>query len=144
MKNLKDIIQERLHINKDTNAIFNEILEEGEECKFKDIDIYKTNCRIPKVISDRTLINEINKYFSDNDLVFLVTKKFNDTLDNNKILEDIKPDKKAIMQKVYSITGRVGFYIKNVPSINGICLIKNFFGKKIAIEKTQYIFKINQ
>lgn len=144
MKNLKDIIQERLHINKDTNAMFNEILEEGEECKFKDIDIYKTNCRNPKVIGDRTLINEINKYFNDDDKVFLVTKKYGDTLDNNTVWEDIKPDKKPIMQKVYSITGKVGFYIKNVPSINGICLIKKFFGTKIGIVKTQYIFKINQ
>ena len=34
------------------------------------------------------------------------------------------------MQKVYSVTCRVGFYIKKIPSINGICLIKKFFDKK--------------
>ena len=45
------------------------------------------------------------------------------------------------MQKVYSVTGRVGFYIKKIPSINGICLIKKFFDKKNSIEKR--IFRMN-
>ena len=79
MKNLKDIIlehfeysnfsilghvenpnfsiYERLHINKDIKPIFNEILDEYEECKFKDINIYKTNRVNNKPIEDKTLIN---------------------------------------------------------------------------------------
>ena len=163
MKNLKDIIlehfeysnfsilghvenpnfsiYERLHINKDIKPIFNEILDEYEECKFKDINIYKTNRVNNKPIEDKTLINEISKYFDDDDLVFLVTKKYGDPL-NSEILKNLKYNKKPIMQKVYSVTCRVGFYIKKIPSINGICLIKKFFDKKNIIEKTQYIIKI--
>ena len=72
---------------------------------------------------------------------FQLLKKYGDTL-NSEILKDLKYNKKPIMQKVYSVTCRVGFYIKKVPSINGICLIKKFFDKKNSIEKTQYIIKI--
>ena len=141
MKQINKYIQERLHINKDIKPIFNEILDEYEECKFKDINIYKTNRINNKPIEDKTLINEISKYFDDEDLVFLITKKYGDTL-NSEILKNLKYNKKPIMQKVYSVTCRVGFYIKKIQSINGICLIKKFFDKKNSIEKTQYIIKI--
>ena len=140
MKQISYYIVERLHINKDIKPIFNEILDEYEECKFKDINIYKTNRVNNKPIEDKTLINEISKYFDDEDLVILVTKKYGDPL-NSEILKNLKYNKKPIIYKSYSVTSRVAFCIKKVPSINGICLIKKFFDKKNSIEKTQYIIK---
>ena len=68
MKQINKYIQERLHINKDIKPIFNEILDEYEECKFKDINIYKTNRINNKPIEDKTLINEISKYFDDEEI----------------------------------------------------------------------------
>ena len=53
MKQINKYIQERLHINKDIKPIFNEILDEYEECKFKDINIYKTNRINNKPIEDK-------------------------------------------------------------------------------------------
>ncbi len=146
MKQINNYILERLHITKDTQPTldFKTIFKEGEECKFKDIDIYKT--RSNKNIDDLLLHEQISKYFNDDDDVWVIHEKQQipnmiGGIKNEEICYDLSMHKKGLMQKVYMVTGHCGFYIKDVPSINAICLMKKLFGFTVNCDETIYIFK---
>ena len=169
MKNLIDIIQEKLNSNSgifleklnNNSGIFLEKLKLGKDTKieddytsefgkgilttFKNCDIYKI-CRygmktLYQEFKDSQLKGIINKYFNDNDKVWLVTE--------SKKIDSEMPAKLALSLEhtsdIYTITDyhyyQQGYHLKKLEN-DQIVLIIRYYRADHKLWQTKWLFKI--
>ena len=158
MKNLIDIILEKLVINKNSKIKKEFSKEEYEKyfkinngsiCSFESVKKTIHNCRKLSSDQETKLIDDLKKYFKDDDNLFYKYRKA--TIEYTKlpenIEEQIKPSIKPLYQKVF-YAKNIGFYVKELKNPKAIVLIIKFFYSRSGlpeygpIREWQYYFKM--
>lgn len=150
MNNLYQYIFEKLKINKDSksnnkSSQYRIMYGIGEIKLFKDCNIYKIEKYGSKKSSleynDNSLKQLIDKYFNDNDKIWLVTET--EKIDSNmsaKTALDIHHTK-SIFQKINLIDYQQGYYLKELEN-HQLVLIIRYFRKSGKLWQTKWLFKI--
>ena len=141
MKDLNNYIIEKILISKNTpKQIDYNKFGEGVEKKFNECNIYKKNS---KHISDYKLKDDIDKYFNDNDDVFVITEMCADR-NNSKVNDDFRKiirETRGVWQHVYLLDMQRGYYLKIIDNVP-ILVIKDFYKTIGKLKQTQYIIKL--
>ena len=150
MKQLNNFILEKLKITKDSksnnkSSQYRIMYGNGEIKLFKDCNIYKVEKYGSKKSSleydDDSLKQLIDKYFDDNDKIWLVTET--EKIDSNmsaKIALDINKIK-SIFQKINLMDYQQGYYLKELED-HQLVLIIRYFRKSGKLWQTKWLFKI--
>ena len=146
MKDLNNYIIEKLLISKNTpKQIDYSKFGEGIEKKFSECKIYKKYSYTE--ISDYKLKVDIDKYFNDDDNVFVITEIYTDRNNPEKFNKKLNDDfrkiiikRRGIWQHVYLLDMYRGYYFKILDDVQ-ILVIKDFY-KNGNIKQIQYIIKL--
>jgi hypothetical protein len=149
MNNINAYIIEKLKINKDSKLSDNQYSNKfgkGELTIFKDCDIYKVYGyglkNIHKEYENRNhLYENINKYFNDDDKIWLVTETaITDSEMPAKLALEIK-NAKPIIQSIDLYECHQGYILKKLEN-DQIVLIIKYLRKSGKLWQTKWLFKI--
>ena len=152
MKEINSYIIERLKLSNKNVKLDNyeEKYGKGElktfsECNVLKIDAYGMK-NSNEEFDDSELKEFLNKYFENNEDVWIITEEFkhgllNEPKINKSVIKDIAHNSSLLLQKVNLLKYKRGYYLKD---LNGqiILIIRDFLSNG-KIRKIRYIFKLN-
>ena len=151
MMNIYKYLVEKLVINKNLKKSslykYKNLYGEGEIKLFKECDVYTLNSYGHKneKIEDQDIHNFVNKYFDDNENVFVILEDYKNGRVIKRNLNDSTLNKifsTKVFDRIIKIMryGR-GYFIKKLSDDQLVLIIKDYL-KNGNIKHCKYIFKI--